>query len=153
MLSKVYDKRKILLCITFFIYLIGVFSLTFIVRETMVLRTPENRGVILTPLREFNAMLHQPNHVFWLKQIFLNILLFVPFGCLLPLVSKLFRNPLFTVFLGFLFSGLIEMMQYITGRGLTEVDDIITNTLGTAVGVALYFIFRVLINQFSKSDY
>jgi glycopeptide antibiotics resistance protein len=36
------------------------------------------------------------------------------------------------------------MMQYITGRGLTEADDIITNTAGAAAGVFIYWTAVVL---------
>lgn len=122
----------------FIIYIIGVLSLTFIVRETMILRTPDNRGVILEPFREIDAMLHQPNHFFWFMQIFLNILLFVPLGFLLPIISEQFRSLWLTTVTGFIFSAGIETMQYITGRGLTEVDDVINNTAGALVGYILY---------------
>ena len=114
--------------IVFEAYIVGVLAFTFIVRETMVLRMPDNRGVVLELLREVEAMLYQPNHMFWFMQIFLNILLFVPFGFLLPIVSLRLRNPILTVFAGFLFSSGIEAMQYITGRGLTEIDDVINTT-------------------------
>lgn len=122
----------------FIIYIIGVLSLTFIVRETMILRTPDNRGVILEPFREIDAMLHQPIHFFWFMQISLNILLFIPFGFLLPIISKRFRSLWLTTVIGFIFSAGIETMQYITGRGLTEVDDVINNTAGAMVGYMLY---------------
>lgn len=137
MYQKLYGNRKKLTQLIFFFYIISVLSVTFIVRETMVLRTPENRGVVLQPFREFEAMIND-THFFWFKQIFLNVLLFVPFGVLLPMMSRYFKNPLITVVTGCLFSGTIEIMQYITGRGLTEVDDVITNTLGAAVGVMIY---------------
>ena len=124
--------------LVFIIYIIGLLSLTFIVRETMILRTPDNRGVVLEPLREIDAMLHQPNHFFWFMQIFLNILLFVPFGFLLPIISERFRSFWLTTVTGFVFSAGIETMQYITGRGLTEVDDVINNTAGALIGYILY---------------
>ncbi|MDE6519940.1 MAG: VanZ family protein [Ruminococcus sp.] len=124
--------------LVFIVYIIGVLSLTFIVRETMILRTPDNRGVILEPFREIDAMLHQPNHFFWFMQIFLNILLFIPFGFLLPIISERFRSLWLTTLTGFIFSAWIETMQYITGRGLTEVDDVINNTAGALVGYILY---------------
>ncbi|MDE5558724.1 MAG: VanZ family protein [Ruminococcus sp.] len=122
----------------FIIYILNVLSLTFIVRETMILRTPENRGVILQPFREVNAMLHQPNHFFWFMQIFLNIILFIPLGFLLPMISERFRSLWITAVIGFIFSAGIETMQYITGRGLTEVNDVINNTAGALVGYILY---------------
>ena len=139
MLRKVYENRKLMINCAFFLYIIGVLVLTFVVRETMVLRTPKNRGVVLEPFREFQAMIEQHDHFFWFKQIMLNILLFIPLGFLLPLVyGKVFRDPVLTVLTGYLFSASIESMQYITGRGLTEIDDVITNTVGTAAGYVMF---------------
>ena len=111
MYQKLYDNRKKLTQLLFLLYIISVLSVTFIVRETMVLRTPENRGVVLQPFREFEAMVNG-THFFWFKQIFLNVLLFVPFGFLLPMTSKHFKNPIISVTIGCLFSGMIEIMQY-----------------------------------------
>lgn len=137
MIDKLYMHRKKLINCIFLFYILGVLCVTFIVRETMALRTSENRGLVLQPFREFEAMVNG-TYFFWFKQIFLNVLLFVPFGILLPMVSRYFKNPIVTLITGCLFSGIIEIMQYVTGRGLTEVDDVITNTLGAAVGVMLY---------------
>lgn len=137
MYQRIYDNRKALTNILFLLYIISVLSVTFIVRETMVLRTPESRGVVLQPFRDFEAMM-SGMHFFWFKQIFLNVLLFVPFGFLLPMFNARFRNPILTVATSCIFSGFIEIAQYITGRGLTEVDDVITNTFGAAIGVVIY---------------
>ena len=63
------------------------------------------------------------------------------------MVSRYFKNPIVTVIAGCLFSGTIEIMQYITGRGLTEVDDVITNTIGAVVGVLMYSITRLMIDR------
>ena len=149
-IDKHYMHRKKLINCVFLFYILGVLCVTFIVRETMVLRTPENRGVVLQPFREFEAMVNG-THFFWFKQIFLNVLLFVPFGILLPMVSRYFRNPMVTVIAGCLFSGAIETMQYITGRGLTEVDDVITNTLGTVVGVMIYKLVSVFYQVYQNN--
>lgn len=139
--------------LAFIVYIIGVLSLTFIVRETMILRTPDNRGVILEPFREVDAMLHQPNHFFWFMQIFLNILLFVPFGFLLPIISERLRSLWLTTVTGFIFSAGIETMQYITGRGLTEVDDVINNTAGALVGYILYVIVMWIYRRRQVNNY
>ncbi|WP_049962632.1 VanZ family protein [Ruminococcus sp. HUN007] len=144
MFRKIYDKRKEITNLIFLLYILAVLSLTFIVRETMVFRTPGSRGVVMEPFRELQAMIEQPNHFFWFMQITLNVLLFIPFGFLLPCVSRYFRSSIATVASGFCFSCFIEMMQYITGRGLTEADDIITNTAGAAAGVFIYWTAVVL---------
>lgn len=150
MFRKLYENRKEITNILFLIYIIAVLSLTFIVRETMVFRTPHNRGVILEPFREMQAMIEQPDHFFWFMQIALNVLLFIPFGFLLPCVNRNFRSSMAIVASGFLFSGFIETMQYITGRGLTEVDDIITNTTGAAVGAFIYWAAVVVKEKYRK---
>lgn len=144
---------KKFLRLVFILYIIGVLSLTFIVRETMILRTPDNRGVVLEPFREIDAMLHQPNHFFWFMQIFLNILLFVPFGFLLPIILDRFRSLWLTTVTGFIFSVGIETMQYITGRGLTEVDDVINNSAGALVGYILYVGVMWLYKRTQRNNY
>ena len=67
------------------------------------------------------------------KNSFLNILLFVPLGIMLPLLWNKFRNCKYTVLFGFLMSLTIELLQILTYRA-TDINDLITNTLGTCIG-------------------
>lgn len=64
---------------------------------------------------------------------FLNVLLFLPLGGLLPLFWKDFKKFLPTVLFGFCTSLLIEVLQLFTLRA-TDVNDLMTNTLGTVIG-------------------
>ena len=73
--------------------------------------------------------------------IALNILLFIPFGSLLG------RKGWKAVLFGFLLSAFIECAQYLFLLGYCEADDVLNNTLGTAVGVAFY---KVLIPLFCE---
>lgn len=69
-----------------------------------------------------------------------NILLFVPLGFLF---CNLFRGKWrwkWSVFLCLIFSCSIEAMQYFTGTGLCELDDVFHNTLGGGIGVLLNWI-------------
>ncbi|MDE5978257.1 MAG: VanZ family protein [Turicibacter sp.] len=68
------------------------------------------------------------------RNIILNICMFVPIGLLLPLLGKLFEKSWVTYTLGFLFSLLIESVQFIFHRGIAEVDDLINNTVGCMIG-------------------
>ena len=63
-----------------------------------------------------------------------NILLFVPLGFLLPLADRRMENCLITTLVGAGLSLLIEIIQYVTGTGLCELDDLFHNTLGTFTG-------------------
>lgn len=71
-----------------------------------------------------------------LIMLFLNLLLFVPYGILLPCVFKNL-NIKKVVMIGFFTSLSIEVTQLFGGR-YTEIDDLIINTLGTLVGFIIY---------------
>ena len=62
----------------------------------------------------------------------LNVLLFVPVGLLLPLLWRHFRDGRFAVLWGFTLSLAIELGQLFSG--ITDIDDLIANTLGTFLG-------------------
>lgn len=67
------------------------------------------------------------------KNGILNILLFVPLGIMLPLFWEHFRNCKRILLFGFTMSLTIELLQILTYRA-TDVNDLITNTLGTYLG-------------------
>lgn len=59
-----------------------------------------------------------------------NVLLFVPFGALLARIDRRARALLWVLGL----TVLIEAVQYVGGLGLCELDDILNNSLGGALG-------------------
>ena len=65
-----------------------------------------------------------------------NVVCFMPFGFLLPMVSKrsVFKNFLSVTFLAMLFSIGIETAQLVTKVGAFGVDDIFLNTIGGLLG-------------------
>jgi glycopeptide antibiotics resistance protein len=73
-----------------------------------------------------------------------NLVWFVPFGFLLPALTK---NRARTIFYCFLLSLLIESLQYVFGTGVSEVEDLILNTLGGAIGYGFYKIVEKLCNR------
>lgn len=75
-----------------------------------------------------------------LRIIVLNILLFVPFGYLLPVLWKKADRWWKTVLLGFAASLAVELLQLVTRLGIFDVDDLINNTIGAGVGYLLYWI-------------
>ena len=74
-----------------------------------------------------------------IKNTILNVLLFVPLGIMLPFLWRRYDTLKNSLMLGFTLSLSIELLQILTYR-TTDINDIITNTLGTASG---YYIFRV----------
>lgn len=67
----------------------------------------------------------------------LNVILFVPLGFFLPLLWRRFDRFSPVVMAGVLVSLLIETLQMF-GLGITDINDLITNTLGTCAGYGLY---------------
>lgn len=87
----------------------------------------------------------------------LNVLLFIPFGFFLPTLWEKFRNVKSTIVAGLLTTLFIEISQLFTGRA-TDIDDVITNILGTIIGYYIACCFtkaftgRVLENS-KQSDF
>lgn len=69
--------------------------------------------------------------------LILNVIMFIPFGILLPLLWKKGTGLKETVFISFLFSLLIEVSQLFNFRA-TDIDDLLMNTLGGLIGYLIY---------------
>lgn len=74
------------------------------------------------------------SHVFVIE----NLILFIPFGILLPLCLPKARKSWICILSGCMLSIFIETVQWMTKRGYCQLDDIIMNTLGTAAGWVIY---------------
>lgn len=67
-----------------------------------------------------------------------NVLCFVPFGAILPVLNRRARNFFVIVILSFEFSLLVECAQLISKVGSFDVDDLLLNTLGGFLGFLLF---------------
>lgn len=66
-----------------------------------------------------------------------NFIIFIPLGLFLGMYFKevAFRQKLFFIFA---FSLALETIQYIFAIGVSDINDVMTNTLGGFVGLAIY---------------
>ena len=69
--------------------------------------------------------------------LLLNVALLWPFGILFPLVFQKIKK--WTVAAGLVLSLLIESLQLLTHRGIFDVDDLLCNTVGCAMGFGLLY--------------
>lgn len=67
-----------------------------------------------------------------------NIIMFIPFGILIPTLFRKFRNAQVCMLVGFIFSCSIEVLQHITQTGYLQLDDVVTNTIGTLLGCLVW---------------
>lgn len=92
-------------------------------------------GINLIPFVDF------PQEIF---QYGMNVILFLPVGFFLPLLWKKFESFLRVFLTGLGMSLIIELLQLFTFRA-ADIDDLLMNTLGAAVG---YLIWRLLQKAF-----
>lgn len=71
--------------------------------------------------------------------LFGNVIIFMPFGFFLPMASK-YRSFLAAVFYSFTLSLCVETFQLLTKVGSFDVDDLLLNTIGGAVGYIIFVI-------------
>jgi glycopeptide antibiotics resistance protein len=90
-----------------------------------------------------------------LKTSLLNILLLIPFGFGLPFITN-YRMKMIIV-IGALFSIIIEFMQLITGFiakitfRVADINDVIFNTVGVAIGYILFIGFMRIYRPISHN--
>ena len=75
------------------------------------------------------------------RQVFLNVVMTLPFGFLFPLTRGKRAKFGATVFSCFLMSLGIELLQPFFDRS-SDITDLITNVIGGALGYGLYVVFR-----------
>lgn len=75
------------------------------------------------------------------RQVFLNVIMTMPFGFLFPLTRGKRAKFGATVFFCFLMSLGIELLQPFFDRS-SDVTDLITNVIGGALGYGLYAVFK-----------
>ena len=114
---------------------------SFIFVMTLFGRTRNNYGVIIRPFESY-AMAFKIMNIEIILQIIMNIVMYVPFGFLLPCCFKNNRKAKNVLFITFACSMGIELIQGVVGIGLFEIDDILNNTLGAALG---FFLYKVIV--------
>jgi len=75
-----------------------------------------------------------------------NFMIFIPFGLLLGVNMKkmTFWRKLAIIFIS---SFAVETLQFIFAIGITDITDIITNTLGGLVGLLIYDLCKKYVNN------
>lgn len=131
--NQVLNWRKCILEFSLITYLIAVLFIALLSRE------PGSRDMVsLIPFSTFGSSAQ--SHAYVVE----NIIMFIPYGFLLPLLWERMRNFCFCLLMAFITSLTIEVTQVVTKMGYGQTDDIITNVLGAAIGLGiLYFIQKL----------
>jgi len=119
-------KKKILLSLDIALYAIILFALVFLKSNT--------RAVNLVPFRFIKDywMDQQPLGI---SNIAGNILMFIPMGIFFSMIEKHYGKALLSILA---VSICIEVLQFVFIRGISDIDDLILNSVGGLIGIACY---------------
>lgn len=87
--------------------------------------------------------------VFLTREMLLNIIVFVPMGLYLSMLGASAKRA---VLYGFLVSLCLEIVELLTQLGTFDVTDMITNTVGTVIGVCGYLFLRYIVKDKQTAD-
>lgn len=93
----------------------------------------------LVPFKTINRYIFEREHFntdIWIKNLFGNIILFIPLGVFIPLLNKKFIKVLPFFILVFFIMLAVELTQMLTHVGSLDIDDLILNITGAFIGLA-----------------
>lgn len=135
----------ILLYLIFACYLFILLAILFRTKHSF-------RSLNLIPFRTIHDYITGGNIItraFALSNVLGNIVIFVPLGVCFALFSRR-AKWIETLLWVFLFSMIVEIIQYIFRLGIGDIDDIILNVFGGAVGLVLYKIIWLIFKDKDK---
>ena len=142
--------RQILLRIVFLLYVCGMLWLLFGQRMGTQIYTQQLAdGINLVPLATVNRYLYVLKHSssdyllgHALMNLLGNVVLFVPLGYFLPNLGRSCRGFFKTMLLSFVLISTVELVQYFTHLGSCDIDDLLLNLGGTALGYPIWRLTR-----------
>lgn len=144
--------KKAKLLFYFYLVLIILFVILkfdgsfYLIRDTMqTIKWSREEGAMninYIPLKTILSQFRNSGEFWALKNLFVNLAAFIPWGILFPLSYKQFKKFIpFTVatLIMLLF---IECIQFIFMIGFFDVDDILLNYVGACIGFFIGYIFK-----------
>lgn len=137
--------------ILFFIYIIILFRITVFRSDFTLTQIMQNGTVNITLFQDYIPLIKEGR---WFRFLYLfvgNIIWFIPFGAALLISGKV--NRLWKAALcGLMLSLVIETLQYLFGTGISELDDLLLNTLGTWLGAAISCMLKKLTDSIQQTS-
>ena len=128
-----------------------LFEALFVIYSSTIIFRPVNsvEAYDFTPFWSYKAILDGES--FLLAENMMNVLVFIPIGLLIGMgFSKWTWWKVIGV--GCLISVSIELMQFSFRRGFCELDDVIHNTLGCAIGWLLIQVSKSIVHKIYAKD-
>ncbi len=141
------NAKKIIRILSWFIFVIYLIALVyFLFFSEQLGRVPSDEyKYSLVPFKEIRRYLRYGRAIggyYVMLNLLGNIVCFMPFGFVLPVISRNQRKFWKITLLSFLTSLLVELIQLVSKVGSCDVDDMLLNTLGGMTGYVLFRIFH-----------
>jgi glycopeptide antibiotics resistance protein len=120
------------------IYIVVLLRLTVLRRDFLEYPLFTNGTVSFRLFYNYIRILQKGKYFFFIYLFFGNIAWFIPMGYLMPFLTNRPKTWVRAAAVGFLLSLFIELGQYAFGTGISELDDLLLNTLGAVLGYLIY---------------
>ena len=130
------DKKMRLFLAALFIAYVAL-----ILHETLLSRPPIFSGAYeLNLFASYHRAMRAPSHLarIEVRNLILNVAMFVPMGILLPVVFPRLAKFYITLPIALAATIAIETAQFITHRGVFATEDILHNFVGATIGFLLF---------------
>ncbi len=143
---------EMLLQASFYVYIFCVLTLTGYFSLFNQLSGHHWWGKMLQRVRSGDGVNLQPlvfmkGHQLLTYEVIGNFIMLLPLGIYLPLLYKRLKGFLPVTFVAMLVSVSIELMQLATSVRITDIDDVILNTSGAAVGYIGFAVTTVILRR------
>lgn len=153
-----WDRLKKILGVLLFIYVCFTVYKAFLSPERLLFRESleiqkSNLGYFskdMINITPFSTIVNYFNNYecfgfrYWFINVWGNILFFVPYGFMCPIIFEKLRKTSWFLVFAFILTATIEVLQEVSSLGIFDIDDIILNFIGTLFG---YYIYKILIKK------
>ncbi|MDU1412450.1 MAG: VanZ family protein [Clostridium sp.] len=133
----------------FFIYFLMMIYYTFFKNGELCFSFYRIRYVNFIPIKRTIEMFANVNTGYTCPyyNVLGNIILFIPLGFFIPLLFKKCDKLKRVILYGFIGSFTIEFLQYFTSNNITDIDDLIFNTIGAILGFWCFRLVRCVVGK------
>ena len=144
-MNNVKKKTKILGIICFILYISLLIYLVFFAESfgrTDISGERRYNLELFKEIRRFYVYRNTLGIYAFLLNVVGNVLIFIPFGFILPIIGKKKANIFKTMLITVVFVFVIECIQFALNVGSFDVDDILLNSIGSLIGHIIFLVFR-----------
>ncbi len=140
------SKKEILCSLALAVYMVLLLGGTLLSR-----RIGTTYRMELIPFWSYYEVINKKNAGIAL-QILFNVLMFIPWGILLPSMWERLQNLKIILLCSVSVSLVIEVLQLVLRLGLFEFDDVVHNIVGTVIGYMIWRCWRKWRGYFIRSN-